>query len=112
MPVLSRVPVPEVLPAVMPDVPAVPEMLPAPPPELVLPARLPADLPAEGRAALAAALAGTLPGGPRPDRGKLVREAVPACWDDGECARLLRFLGAVDDTRGRRGRGYPLPYLL
>jgi hypothetical protein len=45
MPVMSRALVPEVLPAVMPDVPAVPEMLPAPPPALALPAWLPADLP-------------------------------------------------------------------
>lgn len=42
MPVMSRALVPEVLPTVMPDVPAVPEVLPAPPPDLVLPARLPA----------------------------------------------------------------------
>jgi len=112
MPALSRVLVPEVLPAVMPDVPAVPEMLPAPLPELVLPARLPADLPAEGCAVLAAALTGALPGRPRPDRGELVRAAVPACWDEGECVRLLRFLDAVDDTRGLRGREYPLSYLL
>ena len=38
MPVLSRALVPEVLPAVMADAPAVPEMLPAPLPELALPA--------------------------------------------------------------------------
>jgi predicted transposase YbfD/YdcC len=111
MPVLCRAVVPEVLPAVMPVMPAVPEFLPAPPPELVLPARLPAGLPAEGRAALAAALAGTVPGGQR-DRGDLVLAAGPACWDEGECARLLRFLDAVDDPRGRRGREYPLSYLL
>src|SRR6266496_3065565 len=87
----------------MPDVPAVPEFLPAPPPVLVLPARRPAGLPAEGRAALAAALAGTVPGGrQRQDRGELVRTAGPACWDGGECARLLRFPGAVGEPRGRR----------
>ncbi len=78
MPVLCRALVPEVLPAVMPDVPAVPEFLPVPPPELALPDRLPAGLPAEGRAALAAALAGTLSGG-RPERGELARPAGPAC---------------------------------
>jgi hypothetical protein len=61
MPVSSRVPVPEVLPAVMPQLPVVPEFLPAPPPALVLPERLPAGLPAGGRTALAAALAGELP---------------------------------------------------
>jgi predicted transposase YbfD/YdcC len=112
MPVLSRALVPEVLPAVMPDVRAVPEFLPAPPPpELVLPARLPADLPAEGRAALAAALAGPVPGR-RPESGDLVRAAGPGCWDEGECARLLRFLDAVGEPRGGRGREYPLSYLL
>ena len=92
MPVLCRVLVPEVLPAVMPDLPAVPELLPAPPPDLVLPSRLPADLPAEGRAALAAALEGPLPAGQRPERGELVREAVPCRWDDDEIARLRGFL--------------------
>ncbi len=113
MPVPCRAVVPEVLPAVMPDVPAVPEFLPAPPPVLVLPARRPAGLPAEGRAALAAALAGTVPGGrQRQDRGELVRTAGPACWDGGECARLLRFPGAVGEPRGRRGRVYPLGYML
>ena len=112
MPVLCRALVPEVLPAVMPDLPAVPEMLPAPLPDLVLPSRLPADLPAEGRAALAAALDGALPGGRRPDRGELVREAVPSRWNDEEIARLGRFLRAVDDLRGRQGRVYPLEYLL
>ena len=111
MPVLCRALVPEVLPAVMPDLPAVPEVLPAPPPGLVLPARLPADLPGAGRAALAAALDGALPG-QRPDRGELVRDSGPACWDDAELARLRGFLRAVGDQRGRRGRLYPLEYLL
>ncbi len=112
MPVMCRVLVPEVLPAVMPDLPPVPEVLPAPLPELRLPERLPADLPAEGRAALAAALDGALPGGQRADRGALVREAAPSCWDDAEVARLRGFLRAVDDLRGRRGRVYPLEYAL
>ena len=81
MPVLCRALVPEVLPAVMPDVPAVPEFLPAPPPELVLPSRLPADLPAEGRAALAAALAGPVPAGAPGPRGTGARGG--ACrWDE------------------------------
>ena len=111
MPVPCRAGVPEVLPAVMPERPAVPEFLPVPPPEFALPGRLPAGLPAEGRAALAAALQGPVPG-QRPERGELVRAAGPACWDDGECARLLRFLRAVDDLRGRRGRVYPLEYML
>jgi hypothetical protein len=70
--------VPEVLPAVMPDVPAVPEFLPAPPPRLVLPSRLPADLPAEGRAALAAAVQGSLPTAKAPGGGTGARSgAVP-----------------------------------
>jgi predicted transposase YbfD/YdcC len=112
MPVMCRALVPEVLPAVMPDLPAVPEFLPAPPPELVLPSRLPADLPAEGRAVLAAALAGQLPAGKHPGQGELVRESVPCRWDDAEIARLRGFLRTVDDLRGRRGRLYPLEYLL
>ena len=111
MPVLSRVLVPEVLPAVMPDLPAVPDVLPAPLPELVLPERLPLDLPAEGRAVLAAALDGALPAGQRPDRGELVRETGPSCWDDAEAARLRGFLRTVEDLRGRQGRAYPLEYL-
>lgn len=112
MPVLCRALVPEVLPAVMPDLPAVPEVLPFPLPTLVLPERLPLDLPAEGRAALAAALEGALPGGQQPDRGELILQAGPSCWDDAELARLRGFLRAVDDLRGRRGRVYPLEYLL
>src|SRR6266498_2858116 len=102
MPVMCRALVLEVLPAVMPGLPVVPEVLPAPLPELVLPSRLPLDLPAQGRAALAAALDGALPGGQRADRGELVREPAPSCWDDSEIARLRGFLRAVDDLRGRR----------
>ena len=112
MPVMRRALVPEVLPAVMQDLPAVPEVLPAPLPELVLPERLPLDLPAEGRAALAAALDGALPAGQRAGRGELVRKSGPSCWDDDEIARLRGFLRAVDDLRGRRGRIYPLEYAL
>ena len=88
MPMPCRVRSLEVLPAVMPDVPAVPDVLPAPLPELVLPSRLPLDLPAEGRAALSAALQGPLPAGQRPQRGELVRESVPSRWDDEEISRL------------------------
>ena len=106
------VPVPEVLPAVMPQLPAVPEFLPAPPPALVLPERLPAGLPAEGRGALAAALAGEVPGRPRPGLGEVVREAAPARWDDAEIGRLCGFLGTVSDRRSRQGRSYPMGYLL
>ena len=112
MPVMCSALVPEVLPAVLPEMPAIPEFLPALPPELALPDRLPADLPGEGRAALAAALAGPVPCGPRPDRGELVQAAGPVTWDDGECTRLLRFLCSVDEPRGRRGRVYPLGYML
>ena len=112
MPEMCRALVPEVLPAVMAAVPAVPEVLPAPLPELVLPGPLPVDLPAEGRAALAAALAGPVPGGQRPDSGELIRESVPSCWDDAGAARLRGFLRAVGDLRGRRGRVYPLEYVL
>jgi DDE_Tnp_1-associated len=112
MPSLCRALIPDVLPAVMPDVPAVPEFLPAPPPQLALPSRLPADLPAEGRAALAAALHGPLPAAKAPGRGELVREAVPCRWDDEEITRLRGFLATVDDLRGRQGRVYPLEYLL
>jgi hypothetical protein len=90
----------------------VPDFLPAPPPVLVLPERLPAGLPAAGRAALAAALAGGLPAQPRPGQGELVRESGPCRWDDAEAGRLSGFLRTVTDLRGRRGRGYPLEYLL
>jgi hypothetical protein len=109
---LCRALVPDVLPAVMPDVPAVPEFLPAPPRQLVLPSRLPADLPAEGRAALAAALQGPLPAAKPPGRGELVREAGPCRWDDEEITRLRGFLATTADLRGRQGRVYPLEYLL
>lgn len=73
---------------------------------------MPLDLPAEGRAALAAALEGSLPAGQRPQRGELVRESVPSCWNDEEISRLRGFLRTVEDGRGRQGRSYPLEYLL
>jgi DDE_Tnp_1-associated len=116
MPVMCRVLVPEVLPALMPDLPVVPEVLPAPLPDLVLPSHLPLDLPARGRAALAAALEGPLPAGQRAARGKLelelVRGSVPSRWNDAEISRLRGFLRTVGDYRGRQGRRYPLEYLL
>jgi hypothetical protein len=91
MPVMCRVLVPEVLPVMMPEVPAVPEVLPAPLPELALAAHLPA----EGRAALAAALAGPVPGGQRPGRGELIRAAgLPA--------------GTTPGPRGCAGSSAPL----
>ena len=60
---------------------------------------------------LAAALAGPLPGR-RASRGELVREPGPCRWDDAGIGRLRGFLRAVTDLRGRRGRSYPLEYLL
>ena len=103
--------VPDVLPVVMPEMPAVPAMLPAAPPVLMLPAMLPADLPGEGRAALAAALAGPVPVRRR-ERGELVLGGDAVCWDEEERARLLGFLDLVQDTRDARGRLYPLRHLL
>ena len=108
----SRVPVPEVLPVVMPQLTVVPEFLPAPPPQLVLPRHLPADLPPAGRAALAAALAGDLPARKRPGPGELIREAGPCRRDDAGITRLRGFLRTVTDLRSPRGRSYPLEYLL
>jgi hypothetical protein len=45
MPVMCRARAPEVLPALMPDLPVIPEVLPALVPEPALPSRVPADLP-------------------------------------------------------------------
>ena len=112
MPVMCRVLVPEVLPVVLPVMPGGPGGAARGAAGPGAAGRLPADLPPAGRAALAAALAGAVPGGRQRDRGDLVRAAGPACWDEGECARLPRFLDAVDDPRDRRGRAYPLRYLL
>ena len=112
MPVPSRVPVPDVLPAVMPAVPAVPEFLPAAPPVPVLPAGVPADLPAEGREALAAALAGPLPGAQRRPPGRtILPDDSPLAWDDAEMARFCGFLRSMSDRRDPRGRRLPLDYL-
>ncbi|MDQ2814809.1 MAG: ISAs1 family transposase [Actinomycetota bacterium] len=41
-----------------------------------------------------------------------MRESGPCRWDDAEAGRLSGFLRTVTDLRGRRGRGYPLEYLL
>ena len=110
MPVPCRVLVPEVLPAVMPGRPAVPEFLPAPPPEFALPARLLRGCRRRGARRWPRRFrAGS---GQRRERGELVRAAGPVSWDVGECARLRRFPGSVDDPRGRRGRVYPLEYML
>lgn len=113
MPVMCRALIPDVLPAVMPQVPAVPEFLPAPPAVAVLPSRVPADLPPEGREALAAALAGPVPGTPRKTPGKTVLpdDAVPLTWDDTEMSRFLGFLRSMSDRRDHRGRRIPLDYL-
>ena len=72
MPVPCPVLVPDVLPAVMPVVPAVPEFLPAAPAAPALLSRVPADLPAAGREELAAALAGPVPGAQRKVGGRQV----------------------------------------
>jgi hypothetical protein len=113
MPVMCRALVPEVLPAVMPQVRVVPEFLPAAPAVLVLPSRVPADLPAEGREALAAALAGPVPGMQRKAAGKMVLpdDITPMAWDDAELARFLGFLRTMSDQRDHRGRRIPLDYL-
>ncbi len=114
MPVPSRVLVPEVLPAVMPQLPAVPEFLPAAPAAPVPPSRVPADLPAEGRRELAAALAGPLPGAQRKAPGKTVLpdDGSPLAWDDAEMTRFLGFLRSMSDRRDPRGRRLPLDYLV
>src|SRR6266699_2053370 len=114
MPVPSRVLVPEVLPAVMPRLPAVPEFLPAAPAAPVPPSRVPADLPAEGRRELAAALAGPLPGAQRKAPGKTVLpdDGSPLAWDDAEMTRFLGFLRSMSDRRDPRGRRLPLDYLV
>jgi predicted transposase YbfD/YdcC len=113
MPVLSRVLIPEVLPAVMPQLPAVPEFLPAAPAVPVLPSRLPLDLPAEGRAALAAALAGPVPGAQRKAPGETVLAGDDSllAWDDAGMRRFLGFLRSMSDRRDPRGRRLPLDYL-
>ncbi len=113
MPVPSRVLIPEVLPAVMPQLPAVPEFLPAAPSVPVLPFRVPADLPAAGREALAAALAGPVPGAQRKAPGETVLPGgdSPLAWDDAEMARFLGFLRSMSDRRDPRGRRIPLDYL-
>ena len=113
MPVLSRVPVPEVLPAVMPQLPAVPEFLPAAPAAPALPAALPADLPAAGLEALAAAMAGPVPGARRKPPGTMVMpgDDGPLAWDDAEVTRFCGFLRTMSDQRDHRGRRIPLDYL-
>jgi len=113
MPLPSRVPVPEVLPAVMPQLPALPEFLPAAPPAPVLPSCLPADLPAAGLEALAAALAGPAPGAQRKAPGSTVLPGGdgPLAWDDAEVRRLCGFLRSMSDQRDHRGRRIPLGYL-
>jgi len=113
MPVPSRVLIPEVLPAVMPRLPAVPEFLPAAPAVPALPSRVPADLPAGGREALAAALAGPLPGAQRKAPGKpvLPDHGTHLTWDDAEMKRFLGFLRSMTDRRDPRGRRLPLGYL-
>ena len=113
MPVPCPVLVPDVLPAVMPVVPAVPEFLPAAPAAPALLSRVPADLPAAGREELAAALAGPVPGAQRKAGGRQVLpgEGDPLAWDDAEMKRFLGFLRSMPDRRDPRGRRIPLDYL-
>jgi hypothetical protein len=113
MPSPCPVLVPDVLPAVMPCLPAVPEFVPAAPAVPVLPSRVPADLPAEGREALARALAGPAPGAQRKAAGKLVLpgDDTPLAWDDAELTRFCGFLRSMSDQRDHRGRRIPLDYL-
>ncbi|MGH3123145.1 MAG: ISAs1 family transposase [Streptosporangiaceae bacterium] len=113
MPVPSRVLIPDVLPVVMPQLPAVPEFVPAAPAGLALPSRVPADLPAAGREALAAALAGPVPGAQRkaPGTPVLPGDDSPLAWDDAEMRRFLGFLRSMSDRRDPRGRRLPLDYL-
>ena len=109
MPSPCPVLVPDVLPAVMPCLPAVPEFVPAAPAVPVLPSRVPADLPAEGREALARALAGPVPGAQRKAAGKLLLpgDDTPLAWDDAELTRLCGFLRSMSDQRDHRGRRIP-----
>lgn len=113
MPSPCRALVPETLPAVMPDLPAVPEFLPAVPAAPALPSRVPADLPAAGRRALAAALAGPVPGAQRKGPGTTVLpgDGDALAWDDAELARFSGFLRSMPDRRDPRGRRLPLDYL-
>jgi predicted transposase YbfD/YdcC len=113
MPVPCPVLVPDVLPAVMPVVPAVPEFLPAAPAAPALLSRVPADLSAAGREELAAALAGPVPGAQRKAGGRQVLpgEGDPLAWDDAEMKRFLGFLRSMSDRRDPRGRRLPLDYL-
>ncbi|HUY45651.1 MAG TPA: hypothetical protein VMV92_07980 [Streptosporangiaceae bacterium] len=113
MPVPSRVLIPEVLPAVMPQLPAVPEFLPAAPAVPVPPFRVPADLPAAGREALAAALAGPVPSARRKAPGETVLPGgdSPLARDDAGMARFPGFLRSMSDRRDPRGRRIPLDYL-
>jgi DDE_Tnp_1-associated/Transposase DDE domain len=113
MPVSSHALVPEVLPAVMPGLPAVPEFLPAAPPALALPSRVPADLPVEGQEALAAAVAGPVPGAQRKATGQTVfpGEDTLLTWDEAGLARFSGFLRSMPDHRDHRGRRIPLDYL-
>lgn len=117
MPAPSRVLIPEMLPVVMPDLPAVPEFLPAaaPVPALALPSRVPADLPTEGREALATALAGLVPGAQRKTPGTTILPQCddPLIWDDAQLSRLRGFLRSLlRDRRDRRGKRLPLDYLV
>lgn len=82
---------------------------------IVLPAQMPTGLPAAAVRDLAAALAPeraprTARTAPDPPTWPGVSEPVEI--DEVACARLLGFLAQIRDRRARRGRRYPLPYLL
>jgi hypothetical protein len=113
MPEMRRACVPEVLPAVMPELPVIPAVLPVPVPEPALPSRVPVDLPAQGRQALAAAVAGPVPGAQRKAPGILLLPGgeSPLSWDNAEMNRFTGFLRTLADQRDRRGRRLPLDYL-
>jgi predicted transposase YbfD/YdcC len=115
-------------PLTIDDLPDLPDLLPAVPeptydqvlPDLLggqpvqLPPHMPTRLPATCARELAAALAPQrkqrLPRTPATTPNTAMPS--PVVIDEAGCARLLGFLAQVHDRRNRRGRRYPLPYLL
>lgn len=81
----------------------------------VLPGQMPTGLPAAAVRDLAAALAPERASRTGPTAAREPNVAVvsgPVRIDEAGCARLLGFLAQIPDRRARRGRRYPLPYLL
>lgn len=113
---LTIVDLPEWLPAVLEPTydQVLPALLGGDP--IILPAQMPTGLPATAAAELAAALVPRR--APGTSRTTPVRASGPAVadstvvFDEAGCARLLGFLAQIPDRRARRGRRYPLPYLL